>query len=334
MLIIQIAAILILTLILIKAADVIVTIIDKISSSTKSNSFVVAAVLLALTTSFPELTVGITSAFLQVPNLSLGNIIGANIANISLVLGVGGLVGGVVHFKHTKFITRDILTAFLLGSLPLLLLWDRQLTRIDGAILILAYVAYIAGFFDRFFRKEEPKTEANMNDSGNFLKTLWLEVKDGKNGARLLLFKFLIATVALLVSARFLVQLAVMLAEPFGVPVFLMGLIVVSVGTTLPEMSVAYRAAKKNEGDTILGNALGTIPVNALLILGAVSLIHPVTVVARREYLLAGITFVLIFLLFWFFVRSTGKLHRWEAGILLLVYIVFVALAVSGFKFF
>ena len=128
------ALILFFSFLLIKATDILVVNLKGLSTRIGLGQFAVTTFLLALATSLPELFVGITSALEGTPNLSLGNIIGSNIADLSLVIGGAALFAGSVNVRG-RFLNRDVFYAFLAGAAPMVLLFDKKLTRVDGLIL-------------------------------------------------------------------------------------------------------------------------------------------------------------------------------------------------------
>jgi len=141
MIIIYLALILLFSFLLIKATDILIVNLKGFSQATGLGQFAMTTFLLALATSLPELFVGITSALEGTPSLSLGNIIGSNIADLSLVIGGAALVGGTVGV-HGIFLRRDVFYAFLAGAAPMVLLFDKSLSRVDGLILLALYGFY------------------------------------------------------------------------------------------------------------------------------------------------------------------------------------------------
>jgi len=140
---------------LIKATDILIINFKALTEKTNFGKFALTGLILGLATSLPEYFVGITSAIKQTPNLSLGNIVGANIANLSLVVGGAALIGGSVSVSGL-FFHREIFYALLVGALPMFLLLDKNLSRIDGLILLLLYGFYqVCIFKERSRRKEE-----------------------------------------------------------------------------------------------------------------------------------------------------------------------------------
>lgn len=325
-------AILASSIVLVKSADWIVDSIQKLARSTGVGRFKIAVIFIGLATSLPELVLGLTSAFSGVPALSLGNVVGANIADISLVLGLAGVFGGILYFKHVKSISREILFTLFIGLLPLLLLWDRGLSQIDGAVLLLFYIAYVFGVFDKFLgRAKEQSLDGSKAKNEGFWRILASNVLNGSGCARRQLLKLVGGALILGILTRFVVNFSVELSEVFDIPLFLIGLVAVSVGTTLPELAVAYRSIKRKEEASFLGNALGSVIANSTLILGAVAFISPLTIAFRREYLLSIVVLILSFFLLWVFVWRERQLNRVEASVLFLVYVAFIALEISGF---
>src|SRR3972149_901708 len=145
MIIALILAIYLLSFVLIKSADHLVLGIRHLSRSSGS-TFVISALILAIATSFPELFVGVSSAIQGTPTLAFGNILGANIANISLVAGIAALTVGRVRV-HGQFLKRDVATALIAGVLPLILILDGQISRVEGVALLCFYLAYALSFF-------------------------------------------------------------------------------------------------------------------------------------------------------------------------------------------
>src|SRR3989337_3206856 len=137
-------------LILIKSADIVVVSLRRLSMQTHTKTFILSAILLAMATSFPELFVGITSALEGSPALSFGNVLGANIANISLVAGLSAFFAGKVYVQG-GFLKKDVIIALIAGVLPLFLVLDKTLSRVDGMILLSVYGAYSSSLFRKRF---------------------------------------------------------------------------------------------------------------------------------------------------------------------------------------
>ncbi|HJX59249.1 hypothetical protein A2V61_04585 [Candidatus Woesebacteria bacterium RBG_19FT_COMBO_47_8] len=307
-------------LLLIRSADIVVVSLKRLSVETHTKVFALSAVLLAMATSFPELFVGITSALEEAPHLSLGNVLGANIANITLVAGLSAFIIGRVNV-HSEFIRREVGIALVAGIIPLVMLIDGSLSRVDGLILLAVYGAYVTSFFkERFLQiAHQHRKEGYVHRFLRNFTNPQMDIHKAREFAKLF-----IGVALLIFSADVIVKVAKEIAIISNFPIFLVGLILLSVGTTLPELAFSIRSLEDKEPTMFLGNLLGSIIANSTLILGMAATIYPIEVVAVKEVSIAAAAFVVVFLTFWFFVRSKLRLDRWEAGILLLLYIGFV----------
>lgn len=304
--------------VLIKSADLVVASIRNLSGKGGSTAFMVSSLLLAIATSFPELFVGITSALEGRPEVSLGTVVGSNIANIGLVVGITGIIVGVVHVRG-EYYRRDFPLAIFAGVLPLLLMRDGQLSRIDGAFLLFVYATYATRFFRKRFTAiaHEQKVEGFAY---RFIRT----INHVDSVKRKSLIQFVIGVTLMLFAADSMVKSAANLAELTGISAFTIGLVIVAAGTSLPEFAFSMRSLRRRESPMFLGNILGSTIVNSTLILGVVSVIAPITIFSYPTYILSAIIFLAMFLTFWYFIASKGRLERWEAALLLVLYFIFI----------
>jgi len=314
------------SIVLIKAADMVVVAIRRISKEMKTGVFAISALVLAIGTSFPELFVGITSALEDTPNLALGVVIGSNIANISLIAGLSALIAGSIRV-HENYLKRDVWIALFAGILPLVLVFDGTLNKVDGLILIAVYLSYATGFFrKRFIAIGENRQE---EEEGVVYK-LFRKFNSIDGEKRKEFGKLFFGVALLLFSADVIVKMSRALAIEVNIPIFVIGLVILAVGTSLPELAFSIKSIKEHEPSMFFGNLLGSIIVNSTLILGLTSLINPIKVYAIEEYFLAILTFLAVFLSFWYFIRSKHRLDRWESFLLLILYAIFLILEFSG----
>ena len=319
MIIIYILLILMFSLLLVKSTDILVVNLKNFADDTGLGKFAVTTFLLALATSLPELFVGITSALEGTPNLSLGNVIGSNIADLSLVIGGAALVGGAVGVRG-QFLKKDVFYAFLAGAAPMVLLFDKKLTRVDGLILLALY-----GFYNVWVFAERAKDLAKeRGEEAGFVRRLIRRINH--RGTRTELAWIFLGVALLLFSADMLVRFAQKIAVGLNMPLLMIGLLVVALGTSLPELAFELKAIKEKEPGMVFGDLLGSIVANGTLIIGVTSLISPIKIRAFDEYLLATMSFVVTFGLFYLFIHTKRKLERWEGGILLAAYFLFVLL--------
>ncbi|MFV1916882.1 MAG: sodium:calcium antiporter [Patescibacteria group bacterium] len=311
-------AIIIFSLLLIKGADWVIVAIRRISLGSTAKAFTISAIVLALGTSFPELFVGITSALEGTPSLSLGVVAGSNIANITLVGGLAALIVGRIRI-HGEYLKREVWIALVAGLLPSILLIDGQLSRVDGLILLAVYGAYSSSFFrQRFIQIGEEQSEEGF--VYRFVRRFSHITAEKKRE----IGRLFVGLALMLFSADMIVKLAIFLGDLANVPNLFVGLVIVAIGTSLPELAFSLRSLKEHEPSMFIGNLLGSTIVNSTLVLGMVSLIQPIVITALSQYYVAVFAFFAVFLSFWFFIRSKHRMDRWEAGVLLLLYLAFV----------
>lgn len=314
MILIWILSIVLFSFLLIKATDILMLNLKPLVSRTRIGAFAISGLIMALGTSLPELFVGITSALRGTPSLSLGNVIGSNIANLSLIIGGAALIGGTVHAQG-NFLKQDVFYAFLAGAAPMVLLFDKQLSRLDGLILLAVY-----GFYQGMIFNE--RTSGGISREDGFIHRLIRRLNH--RGTRRELGWIFLGLALLLFSAEMVVWSAKMIAVFLNIPIFLIGLLLVAVGTSLPELAFEIKAIKERQPAMAFGDLLGSIVANATLIIGLTSLIAPIRIQAFPQYLLATMAFVVIFGAFYFFVRTKHRLDRWEGMVLVGLYLAFV----------
>jgi len=314
MLMYQLAGIIIFSLILIKAADILAVHLKSLSLKTKLGGFFLTSLIVGLATSLPELFVGITASLGGVPNLSLGNAIGSNIANMTLVAGGAAFIGGSLKI-HNHSYKEDLLHAFLAGMAPLFLLMDNALSRVDALILIALYF-----FYNYWILKARNK--ALVDHEEGVLPMLFRRLTHPKNNKD---YTFIFLSIAIILfSADMIVRFGTGIATNVGISPLLVGLVIVAIGTSLPELVVEYKAVRKGDTPLYMGNLLGSIVANGTLIIGVTALISPITIQAFNDYILATVAFLLIFFLFYLFIRTKEMIMRWEGLLLILIYSMFI----------
>jgi len=232
-----------------------------------------------------------------------------------VIIGGAALLGGSIGVKG-NFLKTDIFWVFLIGSAPMLLLFDKNLSRLDGIILLSLYVFYQLAVFGERHR------QLSVAEEEGFIQRLIRKLNHRTTRKEL---GWVILGIALLLfSAEMLVEVATRLALSLKIPVLLVGLILVAIGTSLPELAFSVGAIKKQQSEMVYGNLLGSVVANATLILGLAVLISPLQVQAFAQYLLATMGFVVVFGAFYFFTRTKHRLERWEGAFLVGFYLAFV----------
>lgn len=315
----QILLLVMFCLVLVKSTEVIVGAVKKIARRLGVGSFGITAFVLALATSLPELVVGITASIEKIPSVVMGNVLGSNIADISLVIGGAAIAAGGLRITG-ETLKRDIYLVFGAAILPVLLIADHVLSRADGVVLLMVYVMFISTVLRKHTRA---MGEHALDESP--IRRLLIAVT--KKGGRTDALRLGIGIFALLLSSHMIVQLAKGIAVGLNVPVLLIGLFLVAVGTSLPELVFEMKAVREGQVQMALGDLLGSVVANATLILGVSSIIYPIRLdKGLDEYLVAIGALVVLYVLFIVFSRSKSRLSRWEGLVLLLIYFAFVVL--------
>lgn len=224
---------------------------------------IVGLSIVAFGTSMPEFVVSlIANVFEDSSTIAIGNIIGSNVTNIGLILGVSGLIFPItIHFKQTY---KGLIFLFIISLLLYGLSLDGSVSRIDGLVMVLVLIGYI------YYLYRHPGEVPLEDYDGEF----------GSKTKNLLLV--LAGSVALSVGAWLFVKSAVWIAEEFDIPKMVIGLTIVAVGTSLPELATSLVAAFRKHGEISVGNIIGSNVFNILFIMGGVGFIKPLDVLESR----------------------------------------------------
>ena len=299
-------------LILAKATSLVVKSIDRLADLSHIPRLGLASFLLAFATSLPELSVAITAALANDQALVLGNILGSNIANLTIVIGSAAIIGHSLRLTGS-FLQRDIFYAFIAGALPLLLLLDGQLNRIDGLLLLLTYGFYNWEVLTQR-RRLLSKKRADFHPQPIKTKKMFP-----------LITHFTFAAALLIGAAKLLVYSAEHLSSALNLPIFIVGLILVALGTSLPELAFEIRAIKARQIHMAFGDLLGSIVANSTLIIGIATLIKPISLDGTTNNYLSGtLTYLAVFTLFAIFTNTKKRLDRWEGVVLIIFYFAFL----------
>lgn len=284
--------------------------VTKIARYFKLSDFFIGFVLVGFATSIPELVVGITSALRGVPDLSLGNVLGTNIADITIIFGLVVLLARVIPI-HGKIERRDILVTGIISILPILLAIDGNLSRPDGIILVSVFVLYVflllrqKQYFDRPKQRELSRRDFFIS-----------------------LASFAVALAILICASRGVVEYGSVLAMQMGVPLIFIGLVFVAIGTSLPELAFETSAAIKGKPLMAVGDILGSIAVNSALIIGVTALISPLALAGEYgNFIFPSLAFVASYIIFAIFLRTKSKLTWREGIILVFLYLAFIAIS-------
>jgi cation:H+ antiporter len=272
---------------------------------------VIGMVIVGFGTSAPEMVVSAMAALDGNPDLALGNALGSNIVNIGLVLGITALIAPIA--VHSKIVRRELPLLFGIGLLAGLLFWGGALSRFEALLLLAGFfglvgwtiVAALRGRGDTLEAEAEQELKAHAMDLGRAI--VWLVV----------------GLVLLVVSSRVLVWGAVGTAQALGVSDLVIGLTIVALGTSLPELAASVMAARKGEHDIAVGNIVGSNMFNLLAVVGIAGVIAPLPALApdilTRDWPVMMAMTAALFLTAYGF-RGEGRINRIEGALLLIAF--------------
>lgn len=302
------------------SGEIIIGSLIKLSRFLGLKEFVVAFFIMAFASSLPNFFVGITSALKGVPELSLGDVFGNNFTSLTLAVAVATLFSPQKQIQiESRTIKSSSLFAMAAAILPVVLIADGTLSRIDGLLLVALFVFYSYWLFskkERFSKVYEEEEE--QKPWGVVLKELINDIS-----------KIGVGVVLIFIAAQGIVGSSSFFADIFNIPIGLIGLLVVGFGNALPEAYFSVASARKGETFMILGNLLGSVVIPATIVLGVVALIHPIDV-SKTSFLVVSRFFTIAAVVFFFiFSRSHSTISRKESIFLALLYIAFIVSMIS-----
>lgn len=273
----------------------------------------IGMVVMGFGTSAPEMVVSAYSAAEGAPGIALGNAYGSNITNIALVLGVTALISPIAVQSEILRKELPILTAFT--ALTIGLLWDLELSRADALILLGVFAVFMTWTIWQGLRQKSDTLGAEID--------IELEAHAMPLGRALVWL--VVGLIVLIISSRILVWGAVEIAQSFGVSNLVIGLTIIAIGTSLPELASSVIAARKGEHDIALGNIIGSNIFNTLAVVGIAGSISPLRIeseVMSRDLLIMSLLTVSLFIICYGF-RGHSRINRTEGTILLACYIAY-----------
>ena len=307
---------------------------SKIAKKLGVSDFIIGLTLIAVGTSLPELASSIIAAVKGSSGLIVGNLIGSNIANIGMVVGICALIS--VIRTHETMLKRDGYIMIFVSIIFVLLAMNGVVNYIEGLVLLSVYFIYLLFLIES---KETIKKEFHFKEFImysltfkfirtllNFLKNRSKEEKRNREGLAKELIISAISLAALIYGAKLLVDNSLYLSKTFGISETFIGLALIAIGTSLPELAVSINAARKGFNEILIGNIIGSNIANISLIFGISSFIAPVKIAITSIYYL--IPALLIFsVLFLIFIKKEWRISRNQGIVLLSMYILFLLFA-------
>lgn len=308
-------------ILLVKGADAMIDGAVEIATIFGLSPLFIGLSITAFGTSAPEAAVSIKAAISSYPSISFGNVLGSNVANIGLVLGLGALIWSLTAKKST--IKWEIPFCLMISILTIFLVrddWygtgDNYLSRFDGIFLLILFFLYVSYLYSmarkdrRNFRLNTDLTNIEHSNKQIFKASILS----------------LIGIAGVLLGAHFIVDNAVIIAKRLGISEILISVTIIALGTSLPEMATSLTAMKKGKSDIAIGNVVGSNIFNILLVLGITSTIQPIKfpLLASTDLLIViGISAILLI-----FGVTRNKISKKEGGILLLLYILYITFVI------
>lgn len=279
----------------------------------------VGMVIVGFGTSAPEIVVSVMAAIDGNPGLALGNAYGSNIANIALILGVTVLIQPIM--VHSTVVRKELPLLLLVTGICIFQIFDGVLSRNDAIIMLLMLVLYMGWTIWQGMRNQ---SDVLSHEFDHQLQEKEVPLKTS-------IFQLIFGLIVLVISSRLLVWAAVEIAQAFGVSELIIGLTVVAVGTSLPELASSIAAARKGELDIAIGNVIGSNMFNTLAVVGLAGVIHPTIVppeVLQRDMVVMG-TLTLSLLLFTLSFKGQGRIGRVKGSIWLFSFVAYTCYLIN-----
>lgn len=274
--------------------------------------FITAFFVMAFAASLPNLFVDINAALRGFPQLAFGDILGGNLVDLTLVLAIAVFFSSKALPAESEMVQKSALFTAGIAILPILLVWDAKLDRIDGCILLAAFAVYTWWLFskeDRFKKSYRGRPKSPAKGYFGFLMDLT---------------KIVIFLALLLATSFFIINSAQSFSVQLGISLSLVGILIVGLGNCFPEIYFSIISARRNENWMILGDLMGCVIVCATLVLGIVALISPFEIKDFSPFLITRIFTIVASVVFIIFIRTGKKFTKIEGLLFMSVYIVFL----------
>ncbi|UGV41875.1 calcium/sodium antiporter [Methanococcoides orientis] len=324
---------------LVKGSDLFVSSASAIAKKLGVSEFIIGLTLVAIGTSIPELASSIAASLSRSSGIVVGNVVGSNIANIALIVGCAAIISVVK--TNSDMLKRDGYIMLFATTLFLLFAFDLQLSRSEAVILILFYVAYV---FFLFEDKSKYKGKSYFVEFiGYFVKFKYVEsmnnrIREGINGFNsddkketerergsiskdLLILA--VSGIAVIFGAKYFVNEAIFFAQLFQLPDTFVGVTLVAVGTSLPELMVTISAARKGYGNIAIGNVIGSNITNIFLVLGISAFVFPLEITGLSIMFTIPFMIMISVVLLWF-INTHWEIRRIEGIALIVLYVIFL----------
>ncbi|OJI09409.1 hypothetical protein COT69_00590 [candidate division WWE3 bacterium CG09_land_8_20_14_0_10_39_24] len=304
--------ILVFSIALAKSTDLVIANIVKLARRLAVPEFTVGFFILGFATSLPEIFVAVNAVMEKTPQLSLGNLLGAILVLLTLIISLPAVLSGGVEIRKVLS-SKDIVLSSFVIALPAFFSLDGNLTRLDGAILLFSYLIYVYVLNEDRSFLEKIKSAARKN-KGNLFKVMALTS---------------LGVLGIFIFSRFIVEISLDVAQTFFVPPLLVGVLFLSLGTNLPELSLAVKTVISKHKIVGIGDFLGSAAVNTFVV-ALLCLIYPFKVDDLAGVRKASLFVIAAVILLAIFMRTKRQLTRKEGIMLLSLYAVFLLVEISS----
>ncbi|MCR5076531.1 MAG: calcium/sodium antiporter [Prevotella sp.] len=282
-----------------------------VAEKMKMPQIVIGLTIVAMGTSMPEFCVSLVSALKGTPDLAVGNIVGSNIFNALLIVGVAAMVSPMTILKTT--VRKDIPFALVSSVVLMMMCFDGKIGRIDAAVLFVMFVAFM------YMTLQGAKADRSVAQQEGELIAAEAGVGKKSMSALMSAVWILIGLACLIGGSNLFVEGATQVASQLGVSEAVIGLTIVAGGTSLPELATSVVSARKGNSGIAIGNVLGSNVFNVLGILGATGLVSPMVMqgITMTDLSILVISMILI----WFFSFTKYTIERWEGALLTAVFL-------------
>ncbi len=296
---------------LIKGADLLVSGASSIAANYGVSQLVIGLTVVSFGTSTPELAVNLIASFQGNSGITIGNVVGSNIANILLILGISAIIYPLGCQRNTVW--REIPFAFLAALVLLVMAADSffnagesLISRGDGIILLLFFIIFLIYVFGIMKEGDEPNVPSEKLSKGKSI------------------FFVISGLAGLVLGGNFIVDSAVSIARMFSISEAVIGFTIVAVGTSLPELAASAVAAYRKNADIALGNIVGSNIFNIFLILGLSAVVNPIPSGSELNFDFIFLTIVSALLFLFMFTGGKRTVDRWEGIVFVILYGLYI----------
>ncbi|NOY10215.1 MAG: calcium/sodium antiporter [Spirochaetes bacterium] len=305
--------------ILTKGADFLVDGSVGIAFYLKIPKVVIGIVLVSLATTAPEFTVSVLSSLRGKPEIALGNALGSVIADNGLALALGVIVAPVAIKVESRVLKSAGILLIAVSILSFLMAFNGVMSRAEGMILLAAFIGYL---FIVVWSEKKLKNKDRKKYQKEVTGEIQAHIKAGSLAVQVL--RFSVGVAGVIIASEFLIDSAVFIASYMGISEAVIGLTVVAIGTSLPEIATCIVSARRGYGDLAVGDIIGADIMNILWIIGTASIVHPIHVSRKIIYFAYPWELAAVFLMLGL-MRMGYKLERWKGFVLLMLYALYIA---------